>query len=167
MFDFERYFRVRVDRVIDGDTLEASLYLGLGVWLNNQRLRLLGINAPEMKGETRALGIKVRDYLADALKRASDVVVRSDEESKGKYGRFLVVVLAKLDGKWVNVNKELMRQGAARAYESSDASDAEAIFDPPNEDIEKRLQVDEKKTRSEVYDESDEVLLAISRRGRL
>jgi micrococcal nuclease len=157
MFDFERYFRVKIDRVVDGDTLDLSFYLGLGIWLNTQRVRLLGINTPETRGEERPLGLKVKKYLADAVERAQEVVVRTDEGAKGKYGRFLVVLFLKIDGKWVNVNKELTRQGAAVEYMASDASDAKQVFDPSDQDIESRLKVDEKKTEREVYDEGREV----------
>ena len=154
MFNFEKYFRVNVDRVIDGDTLDVSFYLGLGIWLNKQRVRLLGINTPEMKGPERPMGIKVKNYLTDAINRAEEVVVKTDEGSKGKYGRFLVVVFVKLNGKWINVNNELTKQGAAVEYMASDASDVQKVFDPSDQDIESRLKVDDKKTELEVYDEA-------------
>jgi micrococcal nuclease len=156
MFSFEKYFRVTVNRVIDGDTLDVSFYLGLGIWLNTQRVRLLGINTPETRGVERPLGLKVKEYLTDAIERAEEVVCKTDEGAKGKYGRFLVVVFVKLDGKWINVNDELTRQGAAVEYMASDASDAKQVFDPPEQDIESRLEVDEKKTEFEVYDEGNE-----------
>jgi micrococcal nuclease len=156
MFQFEQHFRVDVNRVIDGDTLDVSFYLGLGIWLNTQRIRLRGINTPEMKGEERLLGMKVKQYLVDALNKAEVVVAKTDEASKGKYGRFLAIIYAKLDGKWVNVNKELLRQGAAKEYMASrmDAKSQKEIFDPPPEDLESRLQVMEHLTEEQVYDET-------------
>jgi micrococcal nuclease len=156
MFDFEKYFRVKVNRVIDGDTLDVSFYLGLGIWLNTQRVRLLGINTPETRGVERPLGLKVKKYLTDAIDRAEEVLVKTDEGAKGKYGRFLVVVFVKLDGKWINVNKELTRQGAAVEYMAAESSDLKQVFDPSEQDIASRLQVDDKKTELEVYDEGSE-----------
>lgn len=158
MFKFEQHFRVDVNKVIDGDTLDVSFYLGLGIWLNNQRIRLRGINAPEMKGEQRPMGIKVRDYLVNALQQAEVIVAKTDEKSKGKYGRFLVILFAKTAGKWVNVNQELIRQGAASEYMASDM-DMETqteVFAPPPEDLESRLQVLEQRTEEEVYDDMTE-----------
>lgn len=160
MFAFEQHFRVDVNKVIDGDTLDVSFYLGLGIWLNNQRIRLRGINAPEMKGDERPMGIKVRDYLVGALDSAEVVVAKTDEASKGKYGRFLVILYAKIAGKWVNVNNELVRQGAAKEYMASQMSEEtqEDIFAPPPEDLESRVEVLEQRTEDEVYDsvEDDE-----------
>jgi len=156
MFDFEKYFRVKVDRVVDGDTLDLSFYLGLGIWLNTQRVRLLGINTPETRGVERPLGLKVKKYLTEAISRAEEVMVKTDEGTKGKYGRFLVILYVKLNGKWINVNKELTRQGAAVDYMASDVADAKQVFDPSEQDIESRLKVDDKKTELEVYDEGSE-----------
>ena len=155
MFAFEQHFRLKVNRVIDGDTLDVSFYMGLGIWLNNQRIRLRGINAPEMKGEERPMGIKVKDYLIKALDTAEVVVAKTDEESKGKYGRFLVILFAKIAGKWVNVNNELIRQGAAKEYMASsmDTETLEEVFAPPPEDLESRLEVLEQQTEEEVYDD--------------
>jgi len=158
MFNFEKYFRVNVDRVIDGDTMDVSFYLGLGIWLNTQRVRLLGINTPETRGVERPLGLKVKNYLTDAVNRAEEVVVKTDEGEKGKYGRFLVVVFVKLDGKWINVNKELIKQGAAVEYMASASSEVKMVFDPSDQDIESRLEVDDKKTDAEVYDGEREEL---------
>ena len=158
MFQFEQHFRLDVNRVIDGDTLDVSFYLGLGIWLNNQRVRLRGINTPEMKGEERPQGIAVREYLVDALKKAEVVVAKTDEKSKGKYGRFLVILFAKISGKWINVNKELLRQGAAKEYMAAvmNQETQTSIFAPPPEDLESRLEVLEHKTEQTVYDISND-----------
>ena len=50
-------YKGTVTRIIDGDTISATIQVGLDVQLNNQILRLKGINAPEMKGETRESAI--------------------------------------------------------------------------------------------------------------
>jgi micrococcal nuclease len=152
---FETLFRVEPVKVTDGDTLVLNIYLGLGIWLNAQKVRLLGINAPELKGEERPMGLKVRDYLASVIQKSEGLIARSDEEKKGKYGRFLMVLYAKLDGKWVNVNSMLVEKGAAREYMASDSSDAAEVFDPPPEDIEQRVVVDEERTERDVYENGE------------
>ena len=48
-------WRARVVRVIDGDTLDLEIDCGFHT-VRTERVRLLGVNAPEMKGETRAAG---------------------------------------------------------------------------------------------------------------
>ena len=162
MYKFEPFYRAKVEKVTDGDTLVISFYLGLGIWLNDQKVRLLGINAPEKTGETRELGLKVTEYLKGLLRQASGVIIRSDEAKKGKYGRFLVVVYGKIDGEWVNINQKLVEVGAAQEYMvASDASEAEEIFNPPPQDIENRVMVDEVRTEQEVYQNGAEVIAAM------
>lgn len=160
MYKFEPFYRVKVDRVVDGDTLALSFYLGLGIWLNNQRVRLLGINAPEVKGESRELGLQVTQFLKGLIAKSDGIIVRTDEEKKGKYGRFLVVLYGRIDGKWENLNKRLVTVGAAQEYMASDASDAKDIFDPPPADIESRVDVNEEKTDLEVYGIADKEVSA-------
>lgn len=158
MYDFERYHRIKVERVKDGDTLVASFYLGLGIWLNDQPVRLLGINAPEMKGDSRPEGEAVKSFLEKLLASADDVIVRTDEEKKGKYGRFLVTVLAKKGEKWHNVNELLLKRGAAKEYMAAEKPTEiqKEIFDTPAPNLEKRIVVDEPRTEDVVYNESDE-----------
>jgi len=159
MYDFERYHRVRVERVIDGDTVVLSFYLGLGIWLNDQSVRFLGINAPEMTGEENEQGKAVKVFLEGLLRQASDIVARTDEEKKGKYGRFLVTLFAKGEGKWHNVNELLVQRGAAREYMSSEGQPTiKEILDTPAGDLEERITVDEVRTEKEVYNTGDVVL---------
>jgi micrococcal nuclease len=159
VYDFERYFRIRVERVKDGDTIVASFYLGLGIWLNDQPVRLLGINAPEMKGETREQGEAVKVFLEKLLKEADDVILRTDEEKKGKYGRFLCTVLARVGDKWHNVNELLLKRGAAKEYMAAEeTTELKEIFDTPAPNLEERIVVDEPRTEVEVYNGNNDKL---------
>jgi len=45
----EFLYPARIEKVLDGHTVVADLYLGLGVALNDQVIRLYGINAWESK----------------------------------------------------------------------------------------------------------------------
>ena len=160
MYDFERYHRIRVERVIDGDTIVASIYLGLGIWLNDQSVRLLGINAPEMRGEEKEQGIAVKEFLVKLLAEAEDVIVRTDEEKKGKYGRFLVTILAKHKSKWHNVNDLLLKRGAAKEYMAAETPSEvlKEIFDTPVVNLEERIVVDEQLTEDVVYNGDDSAI---------
>ena len=40
-------YRCRIDRVIDGDTVDVDIDLGFGVWMRKERVRILGIDTPE------------------------------------------------------------------------------------------------------------------------
>lgn len=79
----------RVTRVIDGDTLVVDLDLGWGVWKIGTRVRLQGINCPELDTEAgrAALGF-VRATLHESQVPPVTVVSKSLD----KYGRVLGVV---------------------------------------------------------------------------
>ena len=56
------YYKCKLIKVIDGDTIDVDIDLGFGVTLSNQRLRLYGINTPETR--TRDLEEKKRGLIA-------------------------------------------------------------------------------------------------------
>ncbi len=85
--------------VYDGDTILLD---------NNQKVRLLGIDAPE-KGEKCYQ--EAKDKLFDLVFRKKVALVKSGDD-KDKYGRLLRFVY--LDG--VNINLLLLRQGFVRVY---------------------------------------------------
>ena len=158
MYEFENYYRVKVERVVDGDTLVVSFYLGLGVWLNDQKIRLRGINTPETRGEGKEEGLRVKNYLIKMVDQTQDFIVKTDEEKKGKFGRFLVILYLLRGGKWQNINRLLLDQGAAQEYmASSDSQTLKEVFEPPPEDIESRVTVDEERTEKEIYEKEGDV----------
>ena len=66
-FALDHLYPATIERVIDGDTIEADLYLGLGVILDNQRIRLYGINAWETRGEEKPKGLLAKEYVVRRL----------------------------------------------------------------------------------------------------
>lgn len=88
-----------IKEIYDGDTMRADVDLGFGVILSNQPLRLYGINAPEVTGEQRPLGLVSRDRLRELI-LGKKVVIRTYRDSKEKYGRYLATVI--IDGLDVN-----------------------------------------------------------------
>ena len=42
-------YRCRIDRVVDGDTVDVDIDLGFGVWLREERVRMYGIDTPESR----------------------------------------------------------------------------------------------------------------------
>lgn len=59
-------FRARVIDVYDGDTFNADASIGLGSTLKI-RVRVYGINAPEMTGTTKAKATASRDSLRSII----------------------------------------------------------------------------------------------------
>ena len=115
------YHNVNVVRVIDGDTLVLEIDLGFGLTYKDT-FRLNRINAPEIKGKQRELGLKVKYYIEArfgiysspdesnySLKDISDYITKIQTFKKGKYGRYLCEV-------WVggkNLSDELVEKKLA------------------------------------------------------
>ena len=97
--------------VYDGDTITADIDLGFKVWRRDEKLRLFGIDAPEVRGETRPAGLQARDALRSRILNR-DVIVCTIKDKTGKYGRYLAEVF--LDGE--NINAWLVAEGHAIPY---------------------------------------------------
>ena len=86
-------YNCRVVKIVDGDTVDVDIDLGFGVWLNNQRIRISGIDAPENR--TRDLEEKEAGQVAAAFVEkylplwSQQVLISEEYNSTGKYGRIL------------------------------------------------------------------------------
>lgn len=108
-------YRATILRVVDGDTVDVTLDLGFDVHLK-QRLRLRGIDAPELRTTE---GKASRDWLRTLLPPGESVVVRTEKDRREKYGRYLATVQAAPQG-WgglvIDVCTELLKAGHASPY---------------------------------------------------
>ncbi|MDD5395350.1 MAG: thermonuclease family protein [Thiothrix sp.] len=102
-----------VREVYDGDTVTVDVDLGLCTWLHGQKLRLYGINAPEMRGEQRAAGTVTRDWLRSQI-LGKTVTIKTYKDQTEKYGRWLADVWA--EGQRVSVNEQMVNNGLAVSY---------------------------------------------------
>jgi len=105
-----------VTDVYDGDTVTVNFKLGLGVHVDGQKIRLYGIDAPELRGEEREAGLVTRDKLRELILN-KQIVIDTHGDKKGKYGRWLGTITIDKDGQQVNVNEHLMQLGLAERYE--------------------------------------------------
>lgn len=116
-----RYDKVICEKVIDGDTIDVIIDLGFGI-TKKERLRLYGIDAPEMKLKTRVAGVIAKEYVRDKLfvmvtemcgnqaKIEYESIIFSIETYKqGKYGRYLAKIF--IGGKCLN--DELVKRNLA------------------------------------------------------
>ena len=46
-------YKVNILKVVDGDTVDVDIDLGFGVWLRNERVRIVGIDTPESRTSDR------------------------------------------------------------------------------------------------------------------
>ena len=113
-------YGVKVTSVYDGDTVTADIDLGFGVWLHGQKLRLVGIDTPEIRGgtpETKLAARKSRDFVRHYL--LGDDEVRIESQGKGKYGRWLARIYVKEQSDsaaWYCLNDRLIERGLAEPY---------------------------------------------------
>ena len=90
-------YKAKILSVYDGDTVTADVQLGFFVIAHKVKLRLYGINTPEIRGgtaETKKAGITARDWLREKVLKAEQVTIKSF--GRGKYGRWLAEIY--LDG---------------------------------------------------------------------
>ncbi len=104
------HYRATITKVYDGDTLTATVDLGFYAHLCNIKLRLSGINTPEVRGSERAEGLRIRDFVRELVLN-KEVEVKTIKDSKGKYGRWLAVVILP-DGRVLN--QLLVEEGMAK-----------------------------------------------------
>lgn len=109
--EFLYYYWAKVVDVYDGDTITVEIDLGF-TSKRLEKLRLAGINAPELKKEEREAGLKSRDILRKWI-LDKKVVVLTEKDKTGKYGRYIATVY--YDGE--NINKKLVDQGYAEFRE--------------------------------------------------
>jgi micrococcal nuclease len=111
-------YRAVTVSVYDGDTITADVDLGLGVWVHGQKLRLYGINAPEVRGEERVEGLASRDALRAMLPTGKSIVIATKRDKKGKYGRWLAEVYYTTyqnpGGPMMSANEALVKRGLAK-----------------------------------------------------
>ncbi|MEN2986567.1 MAG: thermonuclease family protein, partial [Thermodesulfovibrionaceae bacterium] len=102
----------KVVSIHDGDTISITIKSFLGISLKTEKVRLIGIDAPEI--EQKPWGIKAKNHLKKLIKE-SDWLVRLefDIQHKDRYGRLLAYVWDK-NGKMVNYM--MVRDGYAVLY---------------------------------------------------
>lgn len=111
------YFVKEVTKVVDGDTIDVVIDLGFSI-MYASRVRLAGIDTPESRTtdkKEKELGLESKKYLADRLKAAKRIVIKTEKlDSSEKYGRILGWLY--LDGDTVSVNNEMIKYGYAWGY---------------------------------------------------
>lgn len=79
----------RYKGVYDGDTIYVDFDLGFDVSLKKQKVRLYGINAPEITGQDKDKGIASRDRLRKYLPVGRPIYIKTYQDKKGSFGRWL------------------------------------------------------------------------------
>ena len=99
----------------DGDTITVDIDLGMNIWLHNRRVRLFGIDTPELRSsneQERIQAIKARDFVSRRISINSIVTIETHKDETGKYGRLLGTVILKTGE---NLNQLLVENGLAKS----------------------------------------------------
>tara|TARA_R110000787_G_scaffold100231_4_gene205157 strand:- start:11228 stop:11593 length:366 start_codon:yes stop_codon:yes gene_type:complete len=110
------HYRATVERVVDGDTIDVTLDLGFDLSMS-ARIRFVGINAPESR--TRDLvekqkGLEAKRFVEDWLGGCEAVIVQTQLDKKGKFGRILGNIL---NHEGACLNDEMVSLGHATPYD--------------------------------------------------
>jgi len=107
-------YAAKVVSIYDGDTIRVDIDLGLYVVLRDQRLRLYGIDTPEIRGPERPRGLQARKEVEKLIaEQNGEILIRTYKDKTGKYGRWLAEVFAG----GININRRLIECGLARLVE--------------------------------------------------
>ena len=112
-------YRIKsVLKVVDGDTIDASIDLGFDISLS-KRIRLAGIDAPESRTtnlKEKALGLESKEWLKKSLEGAKDIIIKTEKpDSTEKYGRIIGHLF--INGQETSLNNQMIDEGYALAYE--------------------------------------------------
>ena len=119
----EKYiYRAKLDRVVDGDTIDALIDVGFDIWFK-KRIRFMGVDTWESRTrdlEEKKLGKlateRTRQLLEDVSSKSGYFRLKS--HGVGKYGRVLgELFVMDVEGKQWNINKTLISEGHAYVYD--------------------------------------------------
>ena len=119
-------YKVKIRRIVDGDTVDVDIDLGFDTILSKQRIRLYGIDTPESRTrdkEEKFYGKLSAKFLKEQCKNSSEIFLKTYLDKKGKFGRILGELI--VDG--VNINKMMIEKYMAVEYygQSKDEIDKE------------------------------------------
>ena len=99
-------YKCRINKVLDGDTVEVDLDLGFNIILANQKVRLAGIDTPESRTtntEEKPRGLLSKKKVQEKLPVGSwrKIQTMKSDSNDDKFGRILGVILME-DGNSLN-----------------------------------------------------------------
>tara|TARA_R110002012_G_scaffold316842_1_gene532386 strand:+ start:27 stop:431 length:405 start_codon:yes stop_codon:yes gene_type:complete len=107
-------YKAKLDRVIDGDTIDANIDLGFDITIH-KRIRLTGIDTPESRTrdlEEKARGLASKARLVELLDDGNFVL---ESREVGKFGRVLGTIYT-IAEESININDTLVKEGFAVEY---------------------------------------------------
>ena len=118
-------YKVTLDRVIDGDTIDVDIQLGFNVVLSKQRIRLHGIDTPESRTrnkEEKVRGLISKEHLKSICESST---IRLQSKDRGKFGRILGVLYK--DDETISINQKMCEEGFAVPYFGGNKDELEVL----------------------------------------
>tara|TARA_B100001093_G_C26737135_1_gene974961 strand:+ start:350 stop:805 length:456 start_codon:yes stop_codon:yes gene_type:complete len=119
-------YKCKVNKVIDGDTVDVDIDLGFGIVLTDERVRVMGIDTPESRTRNKVeklFGLASKARLKELLSKhcvLKTEINKNGEDMKGKFGRVLGDFVA-TDGRMIT--DILIEEGYAVAYHGQSKDD--------------------------------------------
>ncbi len=88
-------YRAKLVKVVDGDTVDVDIDLGFGVWLKDERVRIMGIDTPESRTSDKVekvFGLAAKERIKQLIEKdciLKTFAAKDGEDMKGKFGRIL------------------------------------------------------------------------------
>ena len=118
-------YRATLLDVVDGDTVDVDIDLGFGIWMKDERVRIMGIDTPESRTRDlveKKFGLAAKKRITELLGEGTCVlktqVGRGGEDMRGKFGRVLgdfTVYYSDTDS-YTLVTKIMINEGHAVEY---------------------------------------------------
>lgn len=123
-------YRAKLINVVDGDTVDVDIDLGFGIWMRDERVRIMGIDTPESRTSDKVekvFGLASKHRVKELLEK--DMVLKTfaakdGEDMKGKFGRILGDFFVESEGKLLT--EILIEEGHAVAYHGQNKDDVQA-----------------------------------------
>lgn len=120
-------YKCLINRVVDGDTVDIDIDVGFGIWIKDERVRVMGIDTPESRTRDlveKAFGLASKERLKELIPEGTIQILKTEvdksgEDAKGKFGRILGDFL--VEGK--RITETLIEEGHAVAYHGQSKDD--------------------------------------------
>ena len=110
-------------KCVDGDTVDVDIDLGFGVWLKDERVRIMGIDTPESRTRDKVeklFGTAAKNRLKELLAEGGKLITtenKQGEDMKGKFGRILGDFwVERYEGEREKVTDIMIEEGHCVAY---------------------------------------------------
>jgi len=119
-------YRCKVVKIVDGDTVDVDIDLGFGVWLKKERIRMFGIDTPEIRTrdlDEKKYGLMAKDYITKLLDDEGGIVLKTRKDAEGKYGRILGELWRTTDFADTSINDLMIKNHHAVSYHGQSKED--------------------------------------------